>query len=80
MNNKFDCDDVFKRIESKTVGALANDINKALKELQKLQPAVQHVEDVQSKKKERYREAVKVTNFINGQSGALRLIILIVTL
>ena len=46
--NKFDCDDVFKRIESKAAGALANDINKALEEMQKLQPAAQPAKEVQS--------------------------------
>lgn len=35
--NKFDCDGVFKKIESKTAENLATDINKALKALEDLE-------------------------------------------
>ena len=59
-------------------------MNKALKELQTLQPAVQYVEELRSREKKKKRKdgdtALGVTNFITGQSGALGLIILIKTL
>lgn len=47
--NKLDCNDVFKKIESKTADGLANDISKALQEMRAPPPVSfrQHAEETQ---------------------------------